>query len=98
MTLDTGFLRGSYPPLVTPFRNGKVDLEQFAELVERQVGEGSHGIVVTGTTAEPSSLTVDERTDLVKTAVEVVAARIPVVAATGSQSLGPDGGACYASS
>jgi len=81
------FLRGSYPPLITPFREGRVDLAKFAELVERQVREGSHGIVVTGTTGEPSSLTVNERTDLVNTAVEVVAGRIPVVAATGSQSL-----------
>ena len=86
MPLDKTFLRGSYPPLVTPFCKGKVDFEKFAELVERQVREGSHGVLVTGTTAEPSSLTVDERTDLVKTAVETVAGRIPLVAATGSQS------------
>jgi 4-hydroxy-tetrahydrodipicolinate synthase len=86
LKLDPTFLRGSYPPLITPFRNGLVDLAKFAELVERQVKEGSHGILVTGTTAEPSSLTVDERAALVKTAVEVTAHRIPVVAATGSQS------------
>jgi 4-hydroxy-tetrahydrodipicolinate synthase len=42
--------------------------------------------VVCGTTGEPSSLTPDERTDLLKVAVEVIAKRIPVVAATGSQS------------
>jgi 4-hydroxy-tetrahydrodipicolinate synthase len=86
MKLDHNFLRGSYPPLITPFRNGAVDLAKFAELVERQVKEGSHGILVTGTTAEPSSLTIDERTALLKTAVQVAARRIPVVAATGSQS------------
>jgi len=80
------FLCGSYPPLLTPFRDGKVDLEKFAELAERQVREGSHGVVVCGTTGEPSSLTPDERTELVKVAVEVIAKRIPVVAATGSQS------------
>jgi 4-hydroxy-tetrahydrodipicolinate synthase len=80
------FLCGSYPPLLTPFRAGKVDLEKFAELVERQAREGSHGVVVCGTTGEPSSLTPDERTELVKVAVEVIAKRIPVVAATGSQS------------
>src|SRR5258707_10837111 len=80
------FLCGSYPPLLTPFRDGKVDLEKFAELAERQVREGSHGVVVCGTTGEPSSLTPDERTELVKVAVGVIAKRIPVVAATGSQS------------
>ncbi len=87
MPLDESFLRGSYPPLITPFRNGKVDFDKFAELVERHVKEGSHGILVTGTTAEPSSLTVDERGELAKIAVKVVAGRLPVVAATGSQSL-----------
>jgi 4-hydroxy-tetrahydrodipicolinate synthase len=79
-------LRGSYPPLITPFRNGTVDIAKFAELAERQVREGSHGILVTGTTGEPSSLTVAERNNLVRTAVEVAARRVPVVAATGSQS------------
>jgi len=87
MPLEKTFLRGSYPPLVTPFREGRVDLRKFAELVERQVREGSHGVVVTGTTGEPSSLTPDERTDLVKTAVHAADRHIPVIAATGSQSL-----------
>jgi 4-hydroxy-tetrahydrodipicolinate synthase len=84
--MQKAFLCGSYPPLLTPFRDGKVDLEKFAELAERQVQEGSHGVVVCGTTGEPSSLTPDERTELVKVAVQVIAKRIPVVAATGSQS------------
>lgn len=85
--LNKTFLRGSYTPVITPFRRGKVDLKKFEELVDRQVQEGSHGVVVTGTTAEPSSLTLDERTTLMKAAVETVAKRIPVVAASGSQSL-----------
>jgi 4-hydroxy-tetrahydrodipicolinate synthase len=79
-------LRGSYPPLVTPFRDGKVDLDAYAGLVEHHVAEGSHGIVVNGTTAEPSTLTTEERARLVTVAVETAAGRIPVVAATGSQS------------
>jgi 4-hydroxy-tetrahydrodipicolinate synthase len=86
MHLDETFLCGSYPPLVTPFRGGKVDFDRFADLAERQAKEGSHGLVVAGTTGEPSSLTVAERTELVKVAVAAVRGRIPVVAATGSQS------------
>jgi 4-hydroxy-tetrahydrodipicolinate synthase len=84
--LGDGELRGSYPPLVTPFRDGEVDLDAYAGLVEHQVAEGSHGIVVNGTTAEPSTLTTEERARLVTVAVEAAAGRIPVVAATGSQS------------
>jgi len=81
------FLRGSYPPLVTPIRGGAVDYEAFAHLVEHQIANGSHGIVVCGTTGEPTTLTVDERTELVLTAVRAADRRIPVVAATGSGSL-----------
>src|SRR5262245_8372513 len=86
IALDDAFLRGSYPPLVTPFRGGAVDLDAFAGLVERQIALGSHGIVVSGTTGEPSSLTLDERTELVRVAVDAARRRVPVVAATGSQS------------
>ena len=86
MRSDDSFLRGSYPPLVTPFRNGAVDLDKFAALVDRQVREGSHGVLINGTTAEPSSLTIAERNDLLRVAMDTVAGRVPVVAATGSQS------------
>lgn len=85
--LSPDFLCGSYPPLVTPFREGEVDYEAYASLVERQVAQGSHGIVVNGTTAEPSLLSIHERRRLVETAVETARGRLPVVAATGSQSL-----------
>lgn len=84
--LKPDFLRGSYPPLVTPLRDGAVDYETYARLVERQIAEGSHGIVVNGTTAEPSTLTVAERIKLLETATRTAKGRIPVVAATGSQS------------
>lgn len=84
--LDPDFLRGSVPPMMTPFRNGKVDFEAFSKLVDYQVKSGTHGILVNGTTSEPSTLTTEERNLLVRTAIEVVGKRIPVVAATGSQS------------
>ena len=80
-------LKGSIPPLITPFHNGEVDLEGYAGLVNFQVEQGSHGILVNGTTSEPSTLTVEERNRLIDVAMETVAGRIPVVAATGSQSL-----------
>ncbi|QFG26934.1 4-hydroxy-tetrahydrodipicolinate synthase [Actinomadura sp. WMMB 499] len=79
-------LRGSYVPLVTPFRRGEVDFEAFAGLVDRQVEAGSAGIVVTGTSGEPSVLTIDERVRLYEVAVATAGDRLSVVAATGSQS------------
>lgn len=83
---DQDRLRGSIPPVVTPFSGGNVDYETYARLIEFHVAEGSHGILVNGTTAEPSTLTTDERNRLVDAAIEAADGRIPVVAATGSQS------------
>jgi 4-hydroxy-tetrahydrodipicolinate synthase len=80
-------LKGSIPPLVTPIRNGEVDYDAYAQLVAFQINDGSHGILVNGTTAEPSTLTTEERNRLVTIAVQVADKRVPVVAATGSQSL-----------
>ena len=80
-------IRGSIPPVVTPFKNGEVDYDAYAGLIEFQVSEGSHGILVNGTTAEPSTLTTDERNRLVDVALETVNGRVPVITATGSQSL-----------
>jgi 4-hydroxy-tetrahydrodipicolinate synthase len=84
--LAADMLRGSYPPLVTPIRNGEVDYDTFAELIELQIREGSHGIVVCGTTAEPSTLTLGERAQLLEVAIDAAAGRVPIVAAVGAQS------------
>ena len=79
-------LKGSIPPVVTPFKNGAVDYETYGNLVEYQVAYGSHGVLVNGTTSEPSTLTTAERNQLVDIAMVTVKGRVPVVAATGSQS------------
>jgi 4-hydroxy-tetrahydrodipicolinate synthase len=86
LKLDKTALRGSIPPLVTTFKKGAVDYKAYAELVEFQVKNGSHGILINGTTSEPSSLTVEERNRLVDVGTEAAKRRVTVVAATGSQS------------
>ncbi len=86
MPLPRTALRGSITPLITPFRDGEVDYDSYATLVERHIREGGHGVLVNGTTAEPSTLTVDERNRLVDVALEVGRGRTQIVAATGSQS------------
>ena len=80
-------IRGSIPPIITPFVNGGVDYRTYASLIEHQIKNGSHGILVNGTTAEPSTLTIDERNKLISIAVEVANGKIPVIAGTGSQSI-----------
>ncbi|HEV7632648.1 MAG TPA: 4-hydroxy-tetrahydrodipicolinate synthase [Steroidobacteraceae bacterium] len=87
MRSDVSRLRGSIPPLITPFRDGAVDYATYERLLEQQVTDGSHGVVINGTSSEPSTLTTAERNRLVDTAVRVIGGRVPVVAATGSQSL-----------
>ena len=84
---DLERLKGSIPPVVTPFRDGDVDFDAYAGLVDFQITAGSHGVLVNGTTAEPSTLTISERNRLVDIAVESANGKVPVVAATGSQSL-----------
>jgi 4-hydroxy-tetrahydrodipicolinate synthase len=84
--LPSDALRGSYVPLVTPFRDGEVDESAYEAIIERQIAGGSHGIVVCGTSGEPSVLTIAERQRLAEVALKASAGRIPVVVATGSQS------------
>ena len=75
------------PPLITPFKDGDVDYDTYASLVNFQIESGSHGILVNGTTSEPSTLTVDERNNIVDVAVKVNRGKVPLVVASGSQSL-----------
>lgn len=86
MTLAPEALKGSYTPIVTPFKDGAVDFATYEALVDRHVREGGHGVLVNGTSSEPSTLTVAERNQLIDCALGVVAGRCPVVGATGSQS------------
>ena len=80
--MDT--LRGSIVPVITPFKNNTVDYDKLTELIEWQIDSGSHGISVTGTTGEPSSLSMAERKQVIKVAKEAVNGRIPFVPGTGS--------------
>ena len=85
--LDDKALKGSFPPVVTPFReDGAVDYDTYAKLIDFHAKGGSAGVVVTGTTGEPSALTTDERIQLLKVAIDAAAKRIQVVAATGTQN------------
>ena len=87
MPYDLAKIKGSMPPIITPFNDNRLDYEAYAGLVEFQINKGSHGILVNGTTAEPSTLTAEERNKIVDIAIATNKGRLPVVAATGSQSL-----------
>lgn len=78
--------KGSMPALVTPFRNGALDLETLKKLVEWHIGEGSHGLVPVGTTGESPTLTHGEHETVIDTVVKSVAGRVPVIAGAGSNN------------
>jgi 4-hydroxy-tetrahydrodipicolinate synthase len=77
-------LQGSITALVTPMRGGAVDEKTFEKFVDWQIKQGTSALVVCGTTGEAPTLTEAEEDRLFKIAVEVSAARVPVIAGTGS--------------
>ena len=79
-------LQGSMPALITPFKNGAVDLEGLKALVEWHIAEGSHGLVPVGTTGESPTLSHEEHEAVVSAVVEAAAGRIPIMAGAGSNN------------
>ena len=77
---------GSITALITPFKNGAIDWTAFESLIERQIENGTHGIVPCGTTGESPTLSHDEHKRIVERCVDQVKGRIPVIAGTGSNS------------
>lgn len=78
--------KGSMPALVTPFRNGELDLDALKHLVEWQISEGSTGLVPVGTTGESPTLSHEEHETVVEEVVKTAAGRVPVIAGAGSNN------------
>jgi len=75
---------GSIPALVTPFRDGGFDEGAYRDFVEWQLTEGSSALVPCGTTGESATLSFEEHFRVVRTCVDQVAGRVPVIAGAGS--------------
>ncbi|KNG94866.1 4-hydroxy-tetrahydrodipicolinate synthase [Pseudaestuariivita atlantica] len=78
--------KGSLPALVTPFKNGDVDVDALKKLVNWHIAEGSNGLVPVGTTGESPTLSHDEHDMVVDIVVKEAAGRVPVIAGAGSNS------------
>ncbi len=78
--------KGSMPALVTPFKDGALDLDTLVALVEWHIAEGSHGLVPVGTTGESPTLTHDEHERVIEEVVRAAAGRVPVIAGAGSNN------------
>ncbi len=81
--------KGSYVAVVTPFtRERDIDLKAFRENLDFLLGEGAHGLVVSGCTGESWALTSEEKLQLFEVAVDLAGPEIPVIAGTGSLQTG----------
>src|SRR5438445_1914952 len=78
--------RGTFTALVTPFRNGAIDVAAFEKLIENQIAVGITGIVAVGTTGESPTLSHEERQELIRLAVATAKKRCQVLAGTGSNA------------
>ena len=99
-----GFLNGVATALITPFDKKGVNLTELGKLIEFQIEGGADALVILGTTGEPSTMTEDEKTEVIKYSVKKANERIKIIVGTGSndtkkaiaaskkaQSLGADG-------
>ena len=77
---------GTYTALVSPFRNGQVDVKAFEALIERQVAAGIEGVIPVGTTGESPTLNMQEHLRVIELAVQFARKRTKVIAGTGSNS------------
>jgi len=78
---------GSITALATPFTAaGELDLDAWRRLLQLQVDGGTQGLVVAGSTGEAAALYDIEYDALLRSAVEFVGGRIPVLAGTGSSN------------
>ncbi len=77
---------GSAAAIVTPFKEGGVDLESLGNLLDFQLENGTDAIVVCGTTGEASTMTYRERAETIAFCVQHVGGRVPVIAGSGSNS------------
>ena len=80
-------IQGSIVALVTPmYESGAVDKESLKKIVEYHIEQGTDALVAVGTTGESATLDEDEHCDVIKSVVDYVRGRIPVIAGTGANS------------
>ncbi|UJP03933.1 MAG: 4-hydroxy-tetrahydrodipicolinate synthase [Nitrosomonas sp.] len=79
--------KGSLVAIVTPMdEEGGLDLDRFRTLLDFHIDQGTDGVVIVGTTGESPTVDFEEHHLLMRTAVDHVAGRIPVIAGTGANS------------
>lgn len=72
--------------LATPFTDTGINLKEFENFIDLQIKSGINALVVCGTTGEASTMTKDEKIDLIKCAISVCNKRVPIIVGTGSNN------------
>ena len=75
--------KGCGTAIATPFNENGVNFAEFKKLIEFQIKEGVDSIIVCGTTGESSTMTLEEKKQTIKFAIDTAAKRVPVIAGTG---------------
>ena len=78
--------KGSNVALITPFKDNKLDVEAYIEIIHFHLKNGTNGLVPAGTTGESPTLSHDEHQQVIELCVKESNGRAPVIAGTGSNS------------
>tara|TARA_A100001011_G_scaffold46229_1_gene43629 strand:- start:10014 stop:10895 length:882 start_codon:yes stop_codon:yes gene_type:complete len=78
--------KGSNVALVTPFKNNKLDEENYIKLINFHLNNGTNGLVPAGTTGESPTLNHEEHQKVIELCIKEAKGKIPVIAGTGSNS------------
>ncbi|MDO5555926.1 MAG: 4-hydroxy-tetrahydrodipicolinate synthase [Clostridia bacterium] len=75
--------KGCGTAIITPFTKDNINFEEFRKLIEFQISEGVDSIIVCGTTGESSTMSIQEKKEIIKFAIDVTKNRVPIIAGTG---------------
>ena len=78
--------KGSNVALITPFKNNKLDVDNYIELIHFHIKNGTNGLVPAGTTGESPTLSHAEHQKVIELCINESKGKIPVIAGTGSNS------------
>ena len=78
--------KGSNVALITPFKNNKLDEDNYIKLINFHLENGTNGLVPAGTTGESPTLSHDEHQKVIQLCVSETKNKVPVIAGTGSNS------------
>lgn len=78
--------KGSIVALITPFKNDKLDENNYVKLIDYHIKNGTNGVVPGGTTGESPTLSNKEHKKIIEISVKECKNKIPVISGTGSNS------------